>query len=80
MYWTGKNPLTGRSCFIERSFQGREKQKQVLTGPGRKKTLAVETIVQEADSGKKGRFRSRAKSVKRQGGASGRKKVRPKKK
>ena len=40
MYWTGKNPLTGGSCFVERSFQGREQQKQVLTAdhPGRKNT------------------------------------------
>ncbi|HEB68173.1 MAG TPA: YgiQ family radical SAM protein [Desulfobulbus sp.] len=39
MYWTGNNPLTGRSCFVERSFQGREQQKLVLTGAScRKKT------------------------------------------
>jgi len=31
MYWTGKNPLSGQTCFVERSFQGREKQKAVLT-------------------------------------------------
>jgi hypothetical protein len=30
MYWSGKNPLTGKSCFVERSFQGREQQKNVL--------------------------------------------------
>lgn len=30
MYWTGSNPLTGRSCFVERNFHGREQQKQVL--------------------------------------------------
>ncbi len=30
MYWTGINPLTGRSCFVERSFQGREQQKRAL--------------------------------------------------
>ena len=30
IYWTGSNPLTGRSCFVERSFQGREQQKQAL--------------------------------------------------
>ncbi|HHL33419.1 MAG TPA: YgiQ family radical SAM protein, partial [Desulfobulbaceae bacterium] len=30
MYWTGTNPLTGRSCFVERSFQGREQQKRAL--------------------------------------------------
>ena len=39
MYWTGENPLTGRPCFVERSFQGREKQKNVLTAasPGKRK-------------------------------------------
>jgi uncharacterized radical SAM protein YgiQ len=31
MYWTGSNPLTGRSCFVERSVQGREKQKGILS-------------------------------------------------
>ncbi len=30
MYWTGINPLTGSSCFVERSFQGREQQKRAL--------------------------------------------------
>ena len=32
MYWTGRNPLTGKRCFVERSFQGREQQKQVVSG------------------------------------------------
>ncbi len=35
MYWTGVNPLTGRSCFVERSFQGREQQKRILAATGR---------------------------------------------
>ncbi|HHB75019.1 MAG TPA: DUF3362 domain-containing protein, partial [Desulfobulbus sp.] len=35
MYWTGINPLTGRSCFVERSFQGREQQKRALAATGR---------------------------------------------
>ena len=30
MYWTGINPFTGEQCFVERSFQGREKQKKIL--------------------------------------------------
>lgn len=30
MYWTGKNPLTGKPCFVERNARGREAQKQVL--------------------------------------------------
>lgn len=30
MYWTGKNPFTGKPCFVEKSVAGREKQKLVL--------------------------------------------------
>ncbi len=30
MYWTERNPLTNRSCFVEKSFHGREQQKQVV--------------------------------------------------
>lgn len=30
MYWTAQNPFTGKSCFVEKSVQGREKQKQAL--------------------------------------------------
>lgn len=41
MYWTGKNPLTGRPCFVERTFQGREQQKQVLLSTGKKKKSRV---------------------------------------
>lgn len=37
MYWTGKNPFTGKPCFVEKSFQGREKQKNVLMVPWKKK-------------------------------------------
>lgn len=36
MYWTGSNPLTGRSCFVERSVQGRVQQKQALRTNNRK--------------------------------------------
>lgn len=34
MYWTERNPFTGKPCFVEKSFQGRERQKQILTGNG----------------------------------------------
>jgi len=37
MYWTERDPFTGKPCFVEKTFRGREKQKQVLTGPKRKK-------------------------------------------
>lgn len=30
MYWTGKNPLTAKPCFVERNANGREAQKKVL--------------------------------------------------
>lgn len=30
IYWTGKNPLTGRPCFVERNVKAREAQKQLL--------------------------------------------------
>jgi len=30
IYWTGRDPESGRLCFVERSFRGREDQKRVL--------------------------------------------------
>jgi uncharacterized radical SAM protein YgiQ len=32
MYWTEKNPFTGETMFVEKSFKGREKQKKSVTG------------------------------------------------
>jgi len=32
MYWTEKNPFTGETMFVEKSFKGREKQKNAVTG------------------------------------------------
>ena len=32
MYWTGKDPFTGNSVFVERTERGREEQKTVLLG------------------------------------------------
>ena len=37
MYWTEQDPLTNRPCFVEKTFRGREKQKQVLTGSKKRK-------------------------------------------
>jgi len=37
MYWTGKNPFTGAPCFVEKSIQGREKQKEIIMGARGKK-------------------------------------------
>ena len=31
MYWTGRNPFTGKPCFVEKDGQAREKQKAELT-------------------------------------------------
>ena len=36
MYLTGRNPWTGRPCFVEKTERGRQAQKAVLTGSGRK--------------------------------------------
>jgi uncharacterized radical SAM protein YgiQ len=32
MYWTERNPFTGKPCFVEKTFSGREKQKNAITG------------------------------------------------
>jgi uncharacterized radical SAM protein YgiQ len=37
MYWTEQDPFTIRPCFVEKTFRGREKQKQVLTGSKKRK-------------------------------------------
>lgn len=34
MYWTEKDPFTGKPCFVEKTFLGREKQKNILTHSG----------------------------------------------
>ena len=31
MYWTERDPFTGKRCFVEKTTRGREKQKSVLT-------------------------------------------------
>lgn len=38
MYTTGLNPFTGKPIFVETSSQGKESQKNVITGPPRRKT------------------------------------------
>ena len=30
MYWTGRDPFSGESCFVERSVKGRQNQKTIL--------------------------------------------------
>jgi len=32
MYWTGKNPFTGEPVFVERTYRGRERQKDAVCG------------------------------------------------
>jgi len=31
MYWTGRDPFTGKPCFVEKTGSGRDKQKKVLS-------------------------------------------------
>ncbi|MEK6760285.1 MAG: YgiQ family radical SAM protein [Deltaproteobacteria bacterium] len=33
IYWTGCDPYTGKTCFVEKSVRGREEQKTILAGP-----------------------------------------------
>ncbi len=35
MYWTEKDPFTGKLCYVEKSARGREQQKQALLGSPR---------------------------------------------
>ncbi|MCL2790496.1 MAG: YgiQ family radical SAM protein [Desulfobulbus sp.] len=37
MYWTGVNPFTGESCFVEKSEAGRERQKATITGAAKQR-------------------------------------------
>jgi len=32
MYWTGKDPFTGKTCFVEKTVRGKERQKEIITG------------------------------------------------
>ena len=47
MYWTGKDPLTGKSVFVEKTERGREEQKTVLLGS---------SFCRKTDYGKKRRY------------------------
>jgi uncharacterized radical SAM protein YgiQ len=61
MYWTGRNPLAGNSCFVERDINKREKQKQVLTGgvgAGKKKRYDRQKV-KKKQTGKKNRQRGK---------------------
>ena len=35
MYWTGKDPFTGKICFVEKTLRGKERQKAIITGRNR---------------------------------------------
>jgi len=37
MYWTGKDPFTGKTCFVEKTVRGKERQKEIITGRQEKK-------------------------------------------
>ncbi len=30
MYWTERDPFSGKACFVEKTFRGRERQKEIL--------------------------------------------------
>ncbi|MEE9613148.1 MAG: YgiQ family radical SAM protein [Desulfatiglandales bacterium] len=32
MYWTERDPFSGKPCFVEKTFRGRQRQKDTLTG------------------------------------------------
>jgi hypothetical protein len=32
MYWTERDPFSGKPCFVEKTFRGRQRQKDALTG------------------------------------------------
>jgi len=68
MFWSGKNPLTGKSCFVERSFQGREAQKKVLLVSERQKPWASKPPGMQGKEGQKGS----AESGRRKAGRGGR--------
>jgi uncharacterized radical SAM protein YgiQ len=33
MYYTERDPFTGQPCFVEKTVKGRERQKEILSGP-----------------------------------------------
>jgi uncharacterized radical SAM protein YgiQ len=33
IYWTGRDPSTGKACFVERGIKGKEAQKSIITAP-----------------------------------------------
>jgi len=37
MYYTGRDPFTGRKIFVEKSMKGKEAQKQIITGRPRRR-------------------------------------------
>ncbi len=37
MYWTERDPFTGEPCFVEKTFKGRERQKNILTSANKER-------------------------------------------
>jgi len=37
MYWTERDPFTGKPCFVEKTYRGRERQKDILADRRTKK-------------------------------------------
>lgn len=38
MYWTERDPFTGKPVFVEKGEKGRVRQKEIVTGPAKKPT------------------------------------------
>ncbi len=38
MYWTERDPFNGKPCFVEKTYRGRERQKEILADRRTKKT------------------------------------------
>jgi radical SAM superfamily enzyme YgiQ (UPF0313 family) len=51
MYWNGKDPFTGESCFVEKTIRGKERQKNIITNRGGKQR----TVKRKHNSTQKGR-------------------------
>jgi radical SAM superfamily enzyme YgiQ (UPF0313 family) len=41
MYWTEQDPFSGKPCFVEKTFRGRKKQRDILVGLRTKKVNSV---------------------------------------
>ena len=47
MYWTGKDPFTGKACFVEKTIRGKERQKEIITGSIRHKAKPPRRLIKK---------------------------------